>query len=186
MRSNLPRYESKIALRLIIKFFICVLFFALACYLYISTMDIIEPTRENKIYAIIILAVAWVISSFCIGFWQLLFDRDWQGTVVSKNLRHGYVVAHTIGRGRMIPTVWIDLVVRRDSGRMKKITYNVRETSAKYYGAGDRVLHLKGSKFLLRPDRRDDEIICPLCANTLAKEECHHCRIRFSTKKKFY
>lgn len=186
MRSNLPSYETYIARRLIKKFLICVIFFVIGAYLYVSTMDIMEPTRENKIYAIIILAVAWIICVFSVGFPQLLFDRDWQGTVVSKNLRHGYVVAHTIGPGRMIPTVWIDLVVRRDSGKVKKITYNLRDTSAKYYSVGDRVLHLKGSKFLLRPDRREDEIICPLCANTLAREECYHCRIRFSSKKKFY
>ena len=186
MRSNLPSYETYIARRLMIKFFWCVIIFGIECYLYVSTMAVMGATRENKIYALIILATAWFIFALCIGFLHLLLDRNWYGTVVSKNIRHGYVVAHTIGRGRMTPTVWLDLVVKCDDGRRKKITYNLRETSARYYNEGDRVFHLKGSKFLLRPDRREDEIICPLCATTLRREECSHCRIRFSTKSKFY
>ncbi len=186
MRSNLPSYETYIARRLIKKFLICVIFFVIGAYLYVSTMDAMGATQSNKIYALIILTVAWFICALCVGFLQLLFDKNWYGTVVSKNIRHGYVVAHTIGRGRMTPTVWLDLIVKRDSGKQKKITYNLRETSERYYKVGDRVLHLKGSKFLLRTDRREDEIICPLCAMTLKYEECPCCRIRFSTKKKFY
>jgi hypothetical protein len=149
-------------------------------------MDVIEPTAENKIYALIILALAWTVSSLCVGFPQLLFDRGWQGTVVSKRVRHGYIVSHTIGRGRMVPTVWLDLTVKKDGGRVRKISYHLRETSEKYYSVGDRVIHLKGAKFLLRPDRADNEIICPLCGNTLKTDDCYYCRIRFSTRNKFY
>ena len=186
MSTDLPKYESKIALRLIRKFFVCVLLFALACYLYVTTMDVIEPTRESKIYAIIILAVAFAVSVFSTGFVQLLVDRNWSGTIVSKNLRHGYIAQKALRLGRLIPVVYIDMIVLKDNGKKKKITYTSREMTLGYYNAGDKVVHLKGAKFLLRPDRRENEIICPLCANTLFSEQCYHCRIKFSTKTKFY
>ena len=186
MRSNLPSYEIHIARKLIKKFLWCVILFSFGCYLYTSTMEAMGATQNNKIYILIILIVSGIVCALCVGFPQLMLDKKWQGTVVSKNVRHGYVVAHTNGRGRMARALWLDLTVKRDDGKIKKITYNLRETSEKYYNVGDRVLHLKGSKFLLRPDRREDEIICPLCASTLKREECYHCRIKFSTKSKFY
>lgn len=175
-------YETYTLYRLINKFCFCVLIFIFGCYLYVSTVEIMGPTRENKMQIFILLTIAWFISAFCIGFFQLLFDKDWLGIIGFKKFRNGYKLVFEFGRGRVIPVVWLDLIINRDIGKNKNITYNLEDISATYYNEGDRVLHLKGAKFLLRPDASKDEIICPMCAHALMEEKCPRCKIRFSIK----
>lgn len=177
-------YETYTLHRLINKFFGCVILFAIGCYLYVSTIEIMGPTLENKIQIFILLTIAWFISVLCTGFFQLLFDKDWLGMIGSKKLRNGYKVVFEFGRGLIIPTAYLDLIINREMGKKKDITYNFEDISVGYYNEGDRVLHLKGAKFLLRPDGSKDEIICPMCAHSLMSEECPICKIRFSCKDK--
>ena len=178
-------YETYTLHRLINKLFGCIILLAIACYLYVSTIEVMGATRQNKIYILILLAIAWFISALCTGFFQLLFDKDWRGTIWSKRLRNGYKFVLTLGgHPLVIPTIWLDLIIRRDIGVNKNITYNFEDISLGYYKEGDRVIHLKGSKFLLRLDGGKDEIICPMCAHALMSEKCPICKLRFSPKDK--
>ncbi|MBE6547630.1 MAG: hypothetical protein E7667_01950 [Ruminococcaceae bacterium] len=125
--------------------------------------------------------VLWIIAIYNLRTVHLLFEKEWTGDIISIELRNGYYSPYKFEARavRLIPTVYIDMIVKDEKGKNKKITYNTAFINASYYRLGMTVVHKKGSKYLIDKHPPKDKIICPLCTNTLWETKCDRCGIKF-------
>ncbi len=123
----------------------------------------------------------------------LLKDKTFSGTVVRKTSRT--VLRFEKGGFRSYPKREVTqtrLVVETDDGKRKKIYFDsglVRHyrkdandpeyvyISADTYPTGSRVIHYRGSNFLLREKSDSKKLFCPICANTVDKNHCEKCDV---------
>lgn len=182
MHNYIPIKEKinrKLALKALLCLAVGIVVFAMG---YLTTL--IYPNKTG--YAVSVYAFCSAVFAFCvykIKFFQLLLEKDFEGEIVSKNLRNGYYFPYIASvRGR-IPTVYMDLDVKASDESIKTMTYNCMFISASCYNVGNKVKYLKGTKYLLITDN-DAPVICPLCASTLNYPQCDRCGISFSDYKK--
>ncbi len=144
---------------------------------------------NNTGYAISVYIFCSSVFAFCvykIKFFQLLFEKDFEGEIISKEFWNGYYFPYVASvRGR-VSTVYMDIKVKKSDGKTKVITYNCMFIAASCYNVGNKVKYLKGTKYLLVTDD-NAPIICPICAATLNSPECCRCSISFADyKRKFF
>ncbi len=148
---------------------------------YLTTL--IYPNKTG--YAVSVYVFCAALTVFVIyksNFFQLLFEKDYEGEIISKSLWNGNYFPSFATR-RMLPTVYMDLEVKKSNGDIIKITYNTMFISQSAYNVGNRVVYLKGAKYLLVTDKKAP-IFCPLCSETLDTPECPRCKVSFSDYKK--
>lgn len=148
---------------------------------YLTTL--IYPNKTS--YAVTVYVFCAVLTAFVIyksKFFQLLLEKDYEGEIISKILWNGHYFPSFATR-RMVPTVYMDLEVKKSDGTVEKTTYNTVFISKSSYGVGNKVVYLKGAKYLLVTDKKAP-IFCPLCATTSDQPECPNCKITFSDYKK--
>lgn len=172
--------RQKTYIKLFFKSLFILLSGALIFFLCDLTAKVAEYNAEKTVCAYIVgtLVLVWVV--YVTKFIPLLFDKDWDGEIISVHHRAGWCAnAVFIRGGGMRPTVYIDLVVKKDNGRKKRITYNSANISLSYYVTGMKVSNKKGSKYLVYKNPPKDKIICPVCTATLNECICGRCRIIF-------
>lgn len=175
------KINRKIALKALLCLAVGLIIFAVG---YFTTL--IYPNKTE--YAITVYIFCSAVFAFCvykIKFFQLLFEKDFEGEIISKEFWNGYYFPYVASvRGR-VSTVYMDIEVKKSNGKTKVITYNCMFISSSCYEVGNKVKHLKGTKYLLVTDD-NSPIICPLCARTLNYPECCRCEISFADyKRKF-
>ena len=184
MRNHIP-IKGKINRRLALRALLC-----LAAGLIIFTVGYfttqIYPNKTG--YAVSVYMFCSAVFALCvylIKFFQLLFEKSYDGEIVSKELRNGFYVPHAVATKYMVPTVYMDLDVKKTDGSIETVTYNCKFIATSCYNVGNKVKYLKGTKYLLVTDD-NAPIICPLCAATLSTPECSRCEITFADyKRKF-
>lgn len=172
--------RQKTYIKLFFKLLFILLMGALIFFICDLTAAGAKYNREKIICTYIIGTLIWLWVVYMTKFIPLLFARDWDGEIISVHHRAGWYCPYAIfGRGGIKPTVYIDLVIKKDNGRNKKITYNAVHISPSYYFNGMKVSYKKGAKFLVYKDPPEDKIICPVCTSTLEKNCCGRCKINF-------
>lgn len=167
-----------------LKLFIRVLFALLAGALifFVCELTAIQQkyNGDEKAAVYILGSVIWIFLIYKMRIINMLCDREWRGEIISVNHRNGYYCPYaTFGRGTIRGTVYIDLVVKTESGKKKRITYNAVYIAPSYHFAGMKVTHKRGSKYLVYTDPPKNKIICPICTETLDTPYCSRCKIRF-------
>ena len=185
MHNYIPIKEKinrKLALRALLCLAVGIVIFAVG---YLTTL--LYPNKTG--YAVSVCIFCSAVFAFCvykIKFFQLLFEKDFDGEIISKEFWNGYYFPYVASvRGRR-STVYMDIKVKKSNGKTKVITYNCMFISASCYNVGNKVKYLKGTKYLLVTDD-NAPIICPLCASTLNSPECSRCKISFADyKRRFF
>ncbi len=182
MKNHLP-IKEKINRKIALKALLC-----LAAGLIIFTVGyfttLIYPNKtEYAISVYIFSSAVFVFAVYKIKFFQLLFERSYDGEIVSKELRNGFYIPYAVATRYMVPTVYMDLDVKKTDGSIETVTYNCKLIAASCYNVGNKVKYLKGTKYLLVTDD-NAPIICPLCAATLDHPECGRCEVSFADYKR--
>lgn len=171
--------KKKIRNKLIIRGIICLIIAGVILFAGHMTTKLYRNSGfVVTIYSLCAVIIAFIV--YKISFFQLLFDKDYNGKIIYKKLRHGYYVPYIVLTSwRYIrPTVYMDLIIRTDRGREIQITYNCKFISERSYSLDDNVRHIKGSKYILILDDRKS-VFCPMCATTLDSMKCSKCNIYF-------
>lgn len=181
MKEYIPikkKISRRLALRGLICLAICIAIFGVG---YLTTL--IYPNKTG--YALTVYVFSAALCALVIyksNFFQLLMEKDFEGEIISKVLWNGNYFS-SFGTRHMLPTVFMDLEVKKSDSAVVKITYNTAFISKSAYNVGNRVVYLSGAKYLLVTDK-NTPIFCPLCAETLDTPECPNCKITFVNYKK--
>lgn len=170
---------KKIAIRGIILLLVALAFVAI----YFFHLPIISITKY-KFMVIPVTVAVYIYIVYKLKFIHMLFDKEWEGTVISSTSYIGYEpITFGVAISRRPPKkiMYTLLLVSIDGiKKTKKIRIPSKIIDPTFFSSGDRLKHFKGAKYPQNLDRKDEIFICPVCGKSCYYENfCPDCKIKF-------
>lgn len=173
--------KTKITLRILKKILLLLLIAGGIVFLQMQSFRYYENTA-GKIISVGLSLLVYLFIFKKVGLIQLLRDKEWSGTVQSRECKKATVIRGVVAhRGNIVDVMIAHWRVLRDDGEAVILPYETEVIADDYFKAGDRVRHYKGAKIIVReaPDEDDENLLCPLCGKMVMKPTCSFCKIRF-------
>ena len=155
------------------------LLFGAFCYMTSDHKRISSSNNMHLIYTLVsvgVSLVALIVIAVKMRYFELLFGREWTGTVVDikrqvLNVKNVYVMGDLDN---------LILIVQFDGKKRKKKVRLLGKKVSEVYFVGDRIHRLKGTRYPINLTREVEQHICPICGrNSCFGDECPDCGIKY-------
>ena len=174
--------KRKISLKIFVKAVFLLLLAVAFCGIFFYYQTILQKSIYG-IFAIPVLAILYILIAYKSKFFTMLFDKDWEGEVLSLDVKiaaEPITFGVAVGRTppKMIP--YTIIIVRTDNGKTVKLTIQSSKIALCNFRVGGRIKHYKGTKYpIILSEKTLPTRFCPICGRSLEASICPDCNINF-------